>query len=161
LPKHLYFLHPFFVSVDVQVLLLDLLEPVLLLLASEVIRPVLLDDRLLERASPDLNLPVPDKRAAVGLLRLKVRGIQMELAVEVGHAVHCARVLALALLVPLDAQPDVAARLGVVNQLACVADASKESAKENSLTQKMRVFRVGLNWAACFRLFNHYYCVIK
>ena len=139
----------------------DLLEPILLLLAGEIIRSILLDDGLLERASPDLNLAVSDKRAAISLLRLKVRGIQMELAIEVSDAVDCPRVLSLALVVPLYSQPDVTARLGVVNQLACVPDASEDRAQEDSLTQKMCVFRVGLNWAACFRLFNHYYCVIK
>lgn len=108
--------------------MLDLLEPILLLLAGEIIRSILFDDGLLERASPDLNLPVPDKRAAISLLRLKVRGIQMELAIEVSDAVDCPRVLSLALIVPLYSQPDVTARLGVVNQLACVPDASEDRA---------------------------------
>jgi len=85
----------------------------------------------------------------------------MELTVEVSDAVDCPRVLALALLVPLYSQPDVTPCLRVVNQLASVADAPEDRAQEDSLTQKMCVLRVGLNWAPFFRLFNHYYCVIK
>jgi hypothetical protein len=85
----------------------------------------------------------------------------MELTVEVSDPVDCPRVLALALLVPLYSQPDVTPCLRVVNQLASVTDAPEDRAQEDSLTQKMCVLRVGLNWGPCFRLFNHYYCVIK
>ena len=83
-----------------------------------------------------------DEGAAVRLLRFKVRRIQMELATEIGHSVHCPRVLALALLVPLYSKPDVAACLGVVQQLAGIADASEECAQKHSLAQEMRVLRV-------------------
>jgi hypothetical protein len=141
--------------------LLDLLEPLLLLLTCEIIRSILLNDSLLKRGPTDLNLSVSDKRAAISLLGFKVRGIQMELAIKIIDSVHCPRVLTLALLVPLNTQPDVTTCFGVIDKLASITDTSKDCAQEYSLTQEMCIFRVRLNWAACFRLFNHYYCVIK
>ena len=67
-----------------------------------------------------------DKWAAISLLGFKVRGIQMEFAIEVIDSVDCPRMLSLALIVPLYPKPDVTAGLGVVKKLSSVPNASKD-----------------------------------
>ena len=103
-----------FLSVDVELSLLLFARLFQLRITHHTLGFVFFKDRFAEGLAADLDLAMAYERAAVCLPAAEVRGLEVELAAEVLVAVDCAVVLALAFLVPLDAEPNIVASLGVV-----------------------------------------------